>query len=347
MKRDLSRLPGPPLESLRGAPPAGPVRFSLDEAPERECPRLDREMIARAVMSGDVAPIGEAPFEVVLPPLPGLQIFSGRVPGSRNRRTPELPADGRADFLLLINLGSPYLISQGADELWLEEGEATLVSTADPCSFTHQPSGDVLALRFPRAALGSAAYGIEDLCLRPIPRETPAIGLLRDYVGVGCDGQTVADRSLRQLFVAHVHDLIALAVGASRDGEEAACHRGLRGARLHAIKQDIARRLDEADLSVATLAQRHGCTPRFIQRLFEQEGATFTGYVLEQRLARAHDLLSDPNRRTEKISEVALDCGFGDVSYFNRAFRRRYGAAPSDVRAQAQRGGVTSQRRDN
>jgi AraC-like DNA-binding protein len=32
---------------------------------------------------------------------------------------------------------------------------------------------------------------------------------------------------------------------------------------------------------------------------------------------------------------IAYDCGFGDVSYFNRVFRRRYGAAPSDVRAQA------------
>jgi AraC-like DNA-binding protein len=28
-----------------------------------------------------------------------------------------------------------------------------------------------------------------------------------------------------------------------------------------------------------------------------------------------------------------MDAGFGDLSYFNRAFRRRYRAAPSDVRA--------------
>ena len=69
--------------------------------------------------------------------------------------------------------------------------------------------------------------------------------------------------------------------------------------------------------------------------------------MLAERLARAHGLLSDPRRRAEKISEVALDCGFGDVSYFNRAFRREYGAAPSDVRAQAQHCGVTSDRRDN
>jgi AraC-like DNA-binding protein len=132
-----------------------------------------------------------------------------------------------------------------------------------------------------------------------------------------------------------VQDLMALAIGATPDAEEAAQGRGLRAARLHAIKQDIARNLSRPELSVAMLARRHGCTPRFVQRLFETEGTTFTEYVLAQRLARAHRMLLDPRRESEKISVVAYDSGFGDVSYFNRMFRRHFGAAPSDIRAQA------------
>jgi AraC-like DNA-binding protein len=34
---------------------------------------------------------------------------------------------------------------------------------------------------------------------------------------------------------------------------------------------------------------------------------------------------------------VAYEAGFGDLSYFNRTFRRRYGATPSDVREAARR----------
>jgi AraC-like DNA-binding protein len=49
----------------------------------------------------------------------------------------------------------------------------------------------------------------------------------------------------------------------------------------------------------------------------------------------AHRLLSDPVRGGVKISTVALDSGFGDLSYFNRTFRRRYGMAPSELRAAA------------
>ena len=107
------------------------------------------------------------------------------------------------------------------------------------------------------------------------------------------------------------------------------------GPRLLAIKQDIGRQLHSPALSVAALAERHCCTPRVIQRLFESEGTTFTQYVLAQRLERAFRMLSDPHRKGEKISAVALDCGFGDLSYFNRVFRRSFAAAPSDIRARA------------
>jgi AraC-like DNA-binding protein len=348
MNRDLSRLPALTPELLRNRPP-GPVRFSLRDAPECKRPALYRDFFARSVMGVDVEPFGETSFNaaVTLQPLPGLQIFSGQVYGSRNRRTPELLADGRDEFTLFINLGGPYLISQGAREQLLDDGAATLVSTGDPCSFMHHPPGAMLCLRFPRNALGTLVNGIEDLCLRPIHAATPALRLVTTYVRLGRDEPSFTDGSLQRLFVMHVHDLIAGALGASRDGAEVVQHRGLRAARLHAVKQDVGRNLDRADLSVVALAARHGCTPRFIQRLFETEGTTFTTYVLAQRLARAHDLLSDPLRPIDKITAVALDCGFGDVSYFNRMFRRRYGAAPSDVRAQARREAFAAVRRDN
>jgi AraC-like DNA-binding protein len=57
--------------------------------------------------------------------------------------------------------------------------------------------------------------------------------------------------------------------------------------------------------------------------------------LLAQRLVRAHRLLTDPRYASQKVSTIALDVGFGDLSYFNRAFRRRYDMAPSELRAAA------------
>jgi AraC-like DNA-binding protein len=133
----------------------------------------------------------------------------------------------------------------------------------------------------------------------------------------------------------HVNDLIALALGAAPDVAEMASARGLRAARLHAIKNDIRAALGQQDLTLTALAARHGVSPRYVQALLESDGTTFSQFLLGERLARAHHLLSDPLQMGRSISAIAHAAGFGDLSYFNRAFRRRYGATPSDIRMAA------------
>jgi AraC-like DNA-binding protein len=130
---------------------------------------------------------------------------------------------------------------------------------------------------------------------------------------------------------------VALVIGASRDGTEIAQKRGLRAARLRTIKADILANLGgDRSLSLDALARRHGISPVYIRKLFEGENTSFTQFVLEQRLARAHQLLSDPRSADHMIGSLALAAGFNDVSYFNRAFRRRFGMSPSDARARSQ-----------
>jgi len=76
-------------------------------------------------------------------------------------------------------------------------------------------------------------------------------------------------------------------------------------------------------------------TPRYIHKLFAGEGTTFSELVLGRRLAHVHRLLSDPRHAKRAVSSIAFEVGFGDLSYFNRSFRRCYGATPSEVRNSA------------
>ena len=161
--------------------------------------------------------------------------------------------------------------------------------------------------------------------------------MLKDYVSVLNDEQALVTPSLRLAVDDHLHDLIGLAIGANRDAGELAKGRGVRFARLRAIQTDITRNLTRRDLSVTTVAARHGISPRYIRALFMDAGTTFSDFVLQQRLVRAHNLLSDPRTEPLAISAIAYDSGFGDLSYFNHAFRRRYGGTPSDIRAAARR----------
>jgi AraC-like DNA-binding protein len=169
---------------------------------------------------------------------------------------------------------------------------------------------------------------------RRIPRETEGLQLLRQYLGAIQD-LDLATPDLQRLTAAHIYDLMALTLGATRNAAVAAEDRGVRAARLRTIKDDLARNLRHGDVSVAAIAARHRVSPRHLRRLFESEGVTFSEYVLDQRLALAYRLLSDPRRAGEKIASVAFEAGFGDVSYFYRAFRRRYDLLPTDVREQA------------
>jgi len=337
---DLAQLPAVTPDLLLGSTPppqtARPVRFSLGDAPARERAKVLQECFARLGFTYQVDPLRDVPIEadVVLSALPGLRMGAGRMQGTCNRRTRAL-VDGTDDIGLVLNLRGPHLIAQGKHEVDLGDGEATFLSSLDPCSLTHRPPGELVTLRFPRARFAPLIKSAGGVFLRRVTRDNRALGLLRRYLAVMWDEGKAASPELQRVMVSHIYDLAAVMFGATRDAAQMAQDRGVRAARLHALKEDIAGNLDRGDLSVATLADRHRCTPRFVQRLFEAEGTTYTGYVLAQRLARAHRMLTDPCRDGEKISSVAYGCGFGDLSYFNRAFRRQYGAAPSDVRAQA------------
>jgi len=130
--------------------------------------------------------------------------------------------------------------------------------------------------------------------------------------------------------VAHIRDLAILALGGARDAACLANGRGVRAARLRAIRNDIEAHLTDTELGVAWITKRHGISERYLRSLFADDGMSFTSFVLERRLMRAHAAL---NHSMRNISEIAYDCGFSDLSWFNRAFRQRFGMTPSEVRA--------------
>ncbi|HEY3145214.1 MAG TPA: LysE family transporter [Dongiaceae bacterium] len=133
----------------------------------------------------------------------------------------------------------------------------------------------------------------------------------------------------------HAHDVAALAIGATREAAEIAIGCSLRDARLRAIKADIAQNL-EGDVTAGALSLRHRISPRYIHKLFEREKTSLSRFVLGERLTRVHRMLADPRQADRTIADIALSAGFGDLSTFNREFRRRFGVTPSEVRHRGQ-----------
>lgn len=310
------------------------LRFSTAELPKRDRLATFREVFGRGVANMDITPLAEeCRAEIELHMFPGASVMWGANSAHRFEKCRDL---GKSDDdCVLVWATSPGLFRHLGKEITVGAGPAVLMSCADKASVENAFPIQHVTLKVPRAALEPRVVGLEDAFMHPIPAESDALRLLKSYLETLRTNCPASDIELRHAVVLHICDLITLALGATRDGAELARDRGLRGARLDAAKKYALSRLGDPSLSVNDVARSQGVSPRYVQKLFEEEGRTFSSFLLQARLSLAYRRLSDPTWTPLLISAVAADCGFGDLSYFNQSFRRSYGKTPSDVRNSA------------
>jgi len=312
--------------------PIASMRFSTAGLPARAREGAVRELRERGLLP--LEPLRGYPVQARLTKwfLPGASVLSATLGGVRQDGGPRA-RDASDDLFLGVNVAGASAATQGRREVTLGAGDAILVSDAGgPFTLMRPSQVRFVGLRVPRRAITPLITGGDIDAMRLIPRGTQAVTLVTRYVGAMLDAEVLTSAEVCRAVATHLHDLVALSAGATRDGAAIAQARGMRAARLLAIKADITSNLGDETLSVAAVAARHGVTPRYVHKLFETEGVTYTQFVLQRRLDRALRLLRDPRGAARRISDIAYDAGFGDLSYFNRAFRRRYDATPSEIR---------------
>jgi AraC-like DNA-binding protein len=310
------------------------LRFSTEELPAASRAAILSKVLARKFVRLEIEALPDCAFhlEGVLCGMPGLGIASTFGFGVRARRTRELTADGNDDLCLGIASVGTVVVSQDVGVVTLEHGDATLISAAQPSSIVYRERSRLLMISVPAAALRPLVADISATIMRRIPRGTEALELLAAYAGSLVSEIVLESPELRHHAANYVYGLIALAVRATRAATDVGRHYSVSAARLRAIKADITDNIGRFDLSIDVVVARHGVTPRYLRKLFEAEGTTYSEFLLHQRLKRAHRLLTDPRLSNLAISAIAFESGFGDLSYFNRTFRRAFGASPTDVR---------------
>jgi AraC-like DNA-binding protein len=309
--------------------PHQPFAFSTEPLP-----MCDRAAALLGLRDRGLLPIEPLPDRDVLVDIlkwdrPDLKILSGTLCGVRQHSTSQ---HSRDELLLGLNLFGDTTITHAGRDLTVHRGDGFVVNVEHGTVTVARPLRTrFVGLRVPRATLAPLTSDVRD-GVRAIARSTGTIGLLAAYVRALLGSETLAVPETGRLFAAHVHDLIALAVGPTPESSLRAAHCSVPAVRLQAIKSDIVARLGDDRLDVSAVAARQGITPRYLHRLFERDGLTYSRFVLEHRLDRAHRFLCDPRLADRTISAIAFGVGFGDLSYFNRTFRQRYHMTPKDVR---------------
>jgi AraC-like DNA-binding protein len=305
-----------------------PVCFSTSDLAEGDRLPVWREQFGRAVVRAEIEPLSDVPFHAraTIRALPGLRTIAWRGSAVRNRRTPALAADGDESIGLFMNLGAKACVSQHGREIVLGRGDAVLISH-DPSVVIPSPEG-FIGMIVPRAALASRIKDIDEAVLRPIPHTCEPLRLLRSYIQFVRNKLAFTNPELRQVVVNHVQNLVALSLRPTRS--ESSGLSAVAAARLGAALDCIADHFDDPDFSVGQVARMQGISPRYLQRLIETTGISFTARVNELRLQRAFAVLTESGGRP--IIDIALQAGFSDISHFNRLFRARFGDTPSGIR---------------
>jgi AraC-like DNA-binding protein len=92
----------------------------------------------------------------------------------------------------------------------------------------------------------------------------------------------------------------------------------------------------DSKLSVKTVAEKLSANPREISQVInESSKMNFPEFVNQYRIAKARTLLSDARYAQEKIETIAYDCGFGNVTSFNLAFKSATKLTPTQYRNQS------------
>jgi AraC-like DNA-binding protein len=309
------------------------LRICSDDIPERDRFDYIREVYGRVIIKHDIEPRRNGPFHwrCSLRAVPGLGLAANAFsPVHTRRRSADIDGD---DLVLNITLTGGRVLRQMGREAVVTADAAVLSNGAEAGTCDVYRDSRCISIRVPRGTLAPMVADVDAALVRTIPAGTVPLALLVHYAELLLTTDALEDPSLRTAAVAHVHDLVALVVGATRDTAALARDRGLRAARLNAVKADIAAHLGSGRLSLASVARRQGISTSYVRKLFESEGTSFTDFVLSRRLAEVHRALRDPRSADRAVSDIAYAAGFGDLSYFNRAFRRRFGDTPSAVRA--------------
>jgi AraC-like DNA-binding protein len=110
---------------------------------------------------------------------------------------------------------------------------------------------------------------------------------------------------------------------------------GLRAARIASVMTRIQEGFADQQFSTRVVARQLGLSVRYVQDLLQGSGLSITDRIMELRLEKARTLLLEDRTSSLKISDVAMSCGFNELSYFHRSFRRRFGASPGKFRQQS------------
>jgi AraC-like DNA-binding protein len=242
-------------------------------------------------------------------------------------RDRKMIGDGDDNVSLVVSLGRALSISHRKREARLARNEAIIMQADAPGSAGTRQQLAVLEVSIAQREWESRNTRPVDLLMNVINRNSQTLSLLLGYIRTLAKTGLPSAAKARDLVCRHLTDLVILAVTEPSLGEsQIDC---VVAARRAAMLDYITSHFCDPNLSGSSVAEKLGISQRYLQRLIEATGKTFTEHVNELRLDRAFLLLS--GGANKRVSDIAFEVGYSDLTNFYRHFRSRFGDTPKGV----------------
>lgn len=312
-----------------------PWHFTTDSLPES----LRHSAWAEA-MNRLCLPIGEFPgdedfrcaISCIVSPL-GIEF--ARIEASAHEISGVYPNQPSSIWLVLLLEGTADLFD-GKQHFEIAAGDMTYGPSGVPATLQFETDCRLLFIKVPELALSQRMIAPLSLNVGYLPGHSGISHVLSGMLhslAAGLDD--ISEDELRPVELALTEFLITclacegkLSGGDTRVSDASA----VRTAHLHRICQTIETWLGDPKLNPRRIADEHGISLRYLQKLFTLSGRTFSGYVRGRRLERCRNDLASPLYGHLSITEICYRWGFNASAHFSRTFREQFGMSPRDYR---------------
>lgn len=231
-----------------------------------------------------------------------------------------------APYLIKFQMKGESLWSQRNRSVHLKPGDFVVASMAEPYTLRFRDDYEMPVLALSQRTMRALTPNPDQFLGHRMSGEDADCGLLSSFVGQVVSRMSRLSEPMISKVESNILDLLGGVLSArASDGVASAAQQ------LTQMKAYIARHLHERQLGPAMIAQACGVSTRHVHALFASEPLSVGRYIRARRLEASRRLLDE--RPGASLTDIALECGFYDLSHLSRCFREEYGRSPREYRA--------------
>lgn len=247
---------------------------------------------------------------------------------SSKPRTIACGLDG--DFYIELQRSGAGRLTQDGRTAFLRQGDFCFCDMSRPVSWTFDNDYSLYKILIPRERFSRKLGDTHNLTAKAVRGNSVTGSLVYSFIMKYIPFlDAISPQHAHQLSDILLN-LIVLAL--SELSEATPVHPAGRTTIFYIAKEYLERHLADPELNIHDCALKCGISPRYLQKLFQEQGTTVNRWIQHHRMENYKHALVNPLLAEKNITQLAYDCGFSDISNLSRKFKAENMVTPSEYR---------------